>query len=141
MPRIVALFASVALLAVATIMLAGCEGSIHTAPLPSSTTKLTPNPPFIYVAPFDTKVGRWLVARDGMDIVAKIDGDGQMAPELLPRLMKPIIDGEADYIKGNRFFSIDQVRGRVRFAAASDDGGSLARAGYLRTLQSWRDID
>lgn len=48
---------------------------------------------------------------DGMDIVVKIDGDGQMAPELLPLFVKPIIDGEADYVKGNRFFSIDQVRG------------------------------
>jgi len=47
---------------------------------------------------------------DGMDIVVKIDGDGQMAPELLPRLVKPIVDGRADYVKGNRFFSIDQVR-------------------------------
>jgi dolichol-phosphate mannosyltransferase len=48
---------------------------------------------------------------DGMTIAVKIDGDGQMAPELLPRLVKPILDGEADYVKGNRFFSIDQVRG------------------------------
>jgi dolichol-phosphate mannosyltransferase len=48
---------------------------------------------------------------DGMDVVVKIDGDGQMAPELLPRLVKPIVEGDADYVKGNRFFSIDQVRG------------------------------
>ncbi len=48
---------------------------------------------------------------DGMAIVVKIDGDGQMAPELLPQLVKPILDGEADYVKGNRFFSVDQVRG------------------------------
>jgi len=89
MPRIVALFASVALLAVATIMLAGCEGSIHTAPLPSSTTKLTPNPPFIYVAPFDTKVGRWLVARDGMDIVKfKENFQTNFTVQLVTRLSK-----------------------------------------------------
>lgn len=41
---------------------------------------------------------------DGMDIVVKIDGDGQMAPELLPMFIAPIIRGEADYTKGNRFF-------------------------------------
>jgi glycosyltransferase involved in cell wall biosynthesis len=58
-----------------------------------------------------TRTGYRAAIADGMDVVAKIDGDGQMAPELLPRLMKPIIDGEADYVKGNRFFSIDQVRG------------------------------
>ena len=69
MPRIVAFFASVAFLAVATFILSGCEGSIKTAPLPSATTKLTPNPPYIYIAPFDTKTARWLVDRDGVDIV------------------------------------------------------------------------
>lgn len=47
---------------------------------------------------------------DGMDIVVKIDGDGQMPPALLPLMVAPIIAGEADYVKGNRFFSIDDVR-------------------------------
>ncbi len=72
MPRIVALFANVAFLAVATTLtlsLTGCEGSIHTAPLPSSTVKLTPNPPVILVAPFDTTTCKWLVSRDGMELV------------------------------------------------------------------------
>jgi len=48
---------------------------------------------------------------DGMDIVVKIDGDGQMSPSLLPLMVAPIVAGEADYVKGNRFFSIDDVRG------------------------------
>jgi len=72
MPRIVALFASVAFLAVAItlpLFLTGCEGSIHTAPLPSSTAKLTPNPPVILIAPFDLTTGKWLVGRDGMELV------------------------------------------------------------------------
>ena len=47
---------------------------------------------------------------DGMDIIVKIDGDGQMSPALLPRMVAPILGGEADYVKGNRFFSIDEVR-------------------------------
>jgi hypothetical protein len=71
MPRTVALFASVAFLAAATslaIVLSGCEGSIHTAPLPSATVKLTPNPPVILIAPFDTSTGKWLVGRDGMEL-------------------------------------------------------------------------
>jgi dolichol-phosphate mannosyltransferase len=42
---------------------------------------------------------------DGMEIVVKIDGDGQMAPELLPTLVRPLLAGEADYAKGNRFHS------------------------------------
>src|SRR5829696_6415260 len=30
---------------------------------------------------------------DGADIVVKIDGDGQMDPALLPRFVRPIIEG------------------------------------------------
>ena len=33
---------------------------------------------------------------DGMDIVVKLDGDGQMDPALLPELVAPILRGEAD---------------------------------------------
>ena len=40
---------------------------------------------------------------DGMDIVVKIDGDGQMNPALLPHFVRPIVRGQADYTKGNRF--------------------------------------
>ncbi len=47
--------------------------------------------------------------KDQMDIVVKIDGDGQMDPSLLPCLIKPIVQGEADYTKGNRFFSLDDL--------------------------------
>jgi len=69
MTRIAALFASVAGMALATsLFLTGC-GSIHTAPLPSSTAHLTPNPPHIYIAPFNTETGKWLVGRDGGDLL------------------------------------------------------------------------
>jgi dolichol-phosphate mannosyltransferase len=47
---------------------------------------------------------------DNMDIAVKIDGDGQMAPELLPRFVRPIVNGQADYTKGTRFFSYGMVR-------------------------------
>lgn len=39
----------------------------------------------------------------GVDIVVKMDGDGQMDPANLPDLLDGIIDGNADYAKGNRF--------------------------------------
>lgn len=48
---------------------------------------------------------------DGYDIVVKIDGDGQMDPDQIPALIAPILNGEADYTKGNRFFAIDHLRG------------------------------
>ena len=48
---------------------------------------------------------------DGMDIVVKIDGDGQMNPALLPLFVRPLLRGQADYTKGNRFFRPESVRG------------------------------
>jgi dolichol-phosphate mannosyltransferase len=47
-------------------------------------------------------------------IIVKIDSDGQMNPRFIPSLVAPIIAGEADYVKGNRFFDIDQVRAMPR---------------------------
>jgi glycosyltransferase involved in cell wall biosynthesis len=47
---------------------------------------------------------------DNMDIFVKIDGDGQMDPRLLPSFIAPIIHGEADYTKGNRFFDLEEIR-------------------------------
>jgi dolichol-phosphate mannosyltransferase len=43
------------------------------------------------------------------DIVVKVDGDGQMDPALIPRLVEPILRGEADYVKGNRFDSLEDL--------------------------------
>jgi glycosyltransferase involved in cell wall biosynthesis len=41
----------------------------------------------------------------GCDIVAKLDGDGQMAPDHLVTLLDALIDQGYDYAKGNRFLS------------------------------------
>ncbi len=48
--------------------------------------------------------------QDGMDIMVKVDGDGQMDPRLIPSFVQPILAQEADYAKGNRFFSAAAVR-------------------------------
>ncbi|PBC23463.1 MULTISPECIES: glycosyltransferase family 2 protein [unclassified Mesorhizobium] len=39
------------------------------------------------------------------DIVVKLDSDGQMDPALIRTLIAPIVNGVADYSKGNRFFN------------------------------------
>lgn len=48
---------------------------------------------------------------DGMDIIVKIDGDGQMNPALLPHFLRPLLLREADYTKGNRFFRPESIQG------------------------------
>jgi glycosyltransferase involved in cell wall biosynthesis len=43
-------------------------------------------------------------------IVVKIDGDGQMDMARLPELLKPLLEGRADYSKGNRFRDFKSLR-------------------------------
>ena len=56
------------------------------------------------------KTGYRAAMADGCDVVVKIDGDGQMDPSLIPRFVRPITIGKADYTKGNRFFNPEDVR-------------------------------
>lgn len=48
--------------------------------------------------------------KENCDIIVKIDGDGQMDPKLLPRFVFPIIKGQADYTKGNRFYNLTKIK-------------------------------
>ena len=57
-----------------------------------------------------TKRGYEACLNDGIDIVIKLDGDAQMDPSLIPKLLAPIQEGRADYCKGNRFFNIEKIR-------------------------------
>jgi len=54
-------------------------------------------------------IGYQAALSDGADIIIKIDGDGQMDPGLIPAFIDPILSGEADYTKGNRFFDLELV--------------------------------
>jgi dolichol-phosphate mannosyltransferase len=47
--------------------------------------------------------------KNNADIIVKIDGDGQMNPNLILDIIRPIINLEADYCKGNRFFYINHI--------------------------------
>jgi len=46
----------------------------------------------------------------GSGVIVKLDGDGQMDPSLIPKIIAPILVGEADYCKGNRFFDLEKIR-------------------------------
>lgn len=51
---------------------------------------------------------------DGADVIVKIDGDGQMDPGLIPRFVQPILAGQTDYAKGNRFHQLEDLRAMPR---------------------------
>ena len=46
---------------------------------------------------------RYAIER-GAEIIVKIDADGQMNPTQVSALIHPIVTGQADYVKGDRFF-------------------------------------
>jgi dolichol-phosphate mannosyltransferase len=46
---------------------------------------------------------RYAIQR-GVHIIVKVDADGQMNPAQVPALIHPIASGQADYVKGDRFF-------------------------------------
>jgi len=57
------------------------------------------------------RTGYRAALEEGMDIVVKVDGDGQMDPALIPHFTRPIERGKADYTKGNRFYRPESLRG------------------------------
>jgi dolichol-phosphate mannosyltransferase len=50
-----------------------------------------------------TLSGYALAFQLGAEVAVKMDGDDQMDPSYLPALITPVLHGEADYVKGNRF--------------------------------------
>ncbi len=57
-----------------------------------------------------TVLGYRQALETGAGIVVKMDGDGQMPPEALPVLLDAIVEGGADYAKGNRFLHREMVQ-------------------------------
>lgn len=51
---------------------------------------------------------REAIAR-GASVIVKVDGDGQMDPRLIRFFVEPILSGQADYTKGNRFFDLTNI--------------------------------
>ncbi len=61
-------------------------------------------------------------ARDEeFDVAVVMAGDGQMCPSDLPRVLDPVVEGRADYSKGNRLFTGDawNMIPRVRYLGNS----------------------
>jgi dolichol-phosphate mannosyltransferase len=72
------------------------------------------------------------------DVIVKIDGDGQMDTSRISDLVLPILEGLADYSKGNRFFDVEAVRAMPKIRIFGNLGLS-----FLTKLSSgyWRIFD
>ncbi len=51
------------------------------------------------------KAGYRLALQHGLDVVVMLHGDGQYAPEALPRIVEPLLDGSADAVFGSRMMT------------------------------------
>jgi glycosyltransferase involved in cell wall biosynthesis len=61
-----------------------------------------------------TMTGYRAALAEGLDVVVKVDGDGQMDPAFIPTLVHAIGSARADYTKGNRFYDFELLRGMPR---------------------------
>jgi glycosyltransferase involved in cell wall biosynthesis len=52
---------------------------------------------------------------DEFDITVVMDGDNQMDPKYVAALLDPIVDGKADYTKGNRLLNPDYRKGMSKW--------------------------
>jgi len=74
---------------------------------------------------------------DKAEIIVKLDGDGQMDPALIPRLIEPIKSGQSDYVKGNRFYDISFLRKMPFMRKLGNSGVSFmnkAASGYWNIM-------
>jgi glycosyltransferase involved in cell wall biosynthesis len=67
----------------------------------------------------------------GADVVVMLHPDGQYEPELIPRMIEPILAGEADCVLGSRFAEAGAVRtaGMPRYKVIANRG--------LTTIENW----
>lgn len=83
------------------------------------------------------KIGYTRALELDAQIIVKIDGDGQMDPTRIRELIKPILNGSADYTKGNRFFDVEAVRAMPKIRIIGNLGLSFftkLSSGYWRVF-------
>jgi hypothetical protein len=60
------------------------------------------------------RTGFAIAQAEKSQVVVNLDADGQYKPEELDRLVKPIVEGKADFVLGSRFMGYYQEAGSVR---------------------------
>ncbi|HZF57078.1 MAG TPA: glycosyltransferase family 2 protein, partial [Rubrobacter sp.] len=60
------------------------------------------------------RTGFAIARAEQSEIVINLDADGQYKPEELDRLVKPIIEGKADFVLGSRFMGFYEESGSAR---------------------------
>src|ERR687883_2108901 len=60
------------------------------------------------------RTGFAIARAEKAEVVVNLDADGQYKPEELDRLVKPIVEGEADFVLGSRFMGFYQEAGSIR---------------------------
>lgn len=74
----------------------------------------------------------------GCDIVIKIDGDGQMDPAHIDKLIASLLNDEADYTKGNRFMNSNVLKSMPKIRLF---GNSLLSFLVKMTSGYWNVMD
>jgi hypothetical protein len=60
------------------------------------------------------RTGFAIAQTERSQVVVNLDADGQYKPEELDRLVKPVVEGEADFVLGSRFMGYYQEAGSAR---------------------------
>ena len=61
------------------------------------------------------ETGYLYALRYGYEFIIQMDGDGQHLPDEVPKILAPVLDGEADIVIGSRYLSAENVY-RASFA-------------------------
>lgn len=91
----------------ADILVVNDASTDATAQLATAAGAMVVNLPFNLGIGGAVQTGYKFAAREGYDLVARLDGDGQHIPAHLPALIAPVVGGLADAAIGSRFLQGD----------------------------------
>lgn len=75
--------------------------------------------------------------RDDIDVIAVMNGDGQMDPAILDRIVDPVVEGRTDFAKGNRLLFREFREGMSRWRFFGNSLLTLltkVASGYWKTM-------